>query len=74
MAQERKEKLAKGLEVLAMVLMCVACVSALIWGVVVLFEPIKIDTILHVSYTLPPFIVAQCCLHFARVLKTPKNP
>ncbi|CRF48476.1 hypothetical protein HHE06_12200 [Helicobacter heilmannii] len=74
MTQESKEKIARGLERLAEVLMGVACVSALIWALATLFEPIKINTILHVSYTLPPFILAQCCLHFARVLKPPKNP
>ncbi|BCZ17999.1 hypothetical protein NHP190003_12810 [Helicobacter sp. NHP19-003] len=74
MVQEIKEKIARGLEGLAMVLMGVACVSALVWAGVVLFKPIKIDTILHVSYTLPPFILAQCCLHFARVLNPPKKP
>ncbi|GMB90411.1 hypothetical protein NHP190002_11040 [Helicobacter ailurogastricus] len=74
MAQERKEKIAKGLEVLAMLLMGVACVSALCWGYLVLFSQITPNTIVHVSYTLPPFILAQCCLHFARVLRAPKSP
>ncbi|WP_286348482.1 hypothetical protein [Helicobacter felistomachi] len=74
MTKENKAKIARGLERLAGGLMGVACVSALIWAVVVLFKPIKIDTILHVSYTLPPFILAQCCLHFARVLNPPKSP